>query len=117
MYFISTGGKSWSESRQDCRERGADLVIINNKEEQSFIEILRRGQRAWIGLTDSEMEGVWKWVDGSALTTKFWGGDEPNGRVVEDCVLTGAWPDPVNNWADFPCNDLFVWICEKSIFN
>ncbi|XP_036438798.1 C-type lectin domain family 4 member M-like [Colossoma macropomum] len=118
MYFISTGGKkSWSESRQDCRGRGADLVIINSREEQNFIEILRRGQRAWIGLTDSEKEGAWKWVDGSALITGLWGSDEPNGAAGdEDCVVTGDKSDPVNNWADYPCNDRFVWICEKSIF-
>ncbi|KAL6467128.1 hypothetical protein MHYP_G00249320 [Metynnis hypsauchen] len=118
MYFISTGGKTWTESRQDCRERGADLVIINNKEEQDFIEILRRGQRAWIGLTDRETEAAWKWVDGSALTTAFWGHNEPNNSAGdEDCVVTGCKSDRVKNWADFPCNVTFIWICEKSIFN
>ncbi|KAL6455493.1 hypothetical protein MHYP_G00360330 [Metynnis hypsauchen] len=106
MYFISTGGKIWTESRQDCRERGADLVIINNKEEQDFIEILRRGQRAWIGLTDRETEAAWKWVDGSALTTAFWGHNEPNNSAGdEDCVVTGCKSNRVKNWADFPCND------------
>ncbi|XP_036439421.1 CD209 antigen-like protein E [Colossoma macropomum] len=116
MYFISTGEKSWSESRQDCRKRGADLVTVNSREEQDFIEKFRRDQRAWIGLTDSETEGAWKWVDGSALTTKFWEHEEPNSNAGnEDCVITGYKSDPVNNWADFPCNDRFVWICEKSI--
>ncbi|KAK6324597.1 hypothetical protein J4Q44_G00039390 [Coregonus suidteri] len=33
-YFISTETKTWMESREDCLERGADLVIVNSDKEQ-----------------------------------------------------------------------------------
>ncbi|KAM9398908.1 hepatic lectin-like isoform 2-T2 [Salvelinus alpinus] len=73
LYFLSHEEKTWEESRQDCLERRADLVIINSIEEQTFVFNLH--MRAWIGLTDSVTEGTWKWVDGTALTTRYWGLD------------------------------------------
>ncbi|CDR06990.1 unnamed protein product [Oncorhynchus mykiss] len=70
-YFLSTETKTWKESREDCLERGADLVIINNNKEQEFLFILNHTTAVpvWIGLTDSVTEGTWRWVDNTPLTT------------------------------------------------
>ncbi|XP_072526534.1 uncharacterized protein [Salminus brasiliensis] len=115
-YYISTERKTWTESRQDCINRGAHLVIINSREEQNFAKSLRGDQKAWIGLNDRDTENTWRWVDYSALSTGFWRPGEPNSNAGdEDCVITGEASDPVMNWADYPCNDNFVWICEKQI--
>ncbi|KAI4890718.1 hypothetical protein NFI96_027674, partial [Prochilodus magdalenae] len=116
FYFISTEKKSWSASRQYCRERGADLVIINSREEQEFINNVFGATEAWIGLTDTDSENVWKWVDGSTLTTEFWWTGEPNDwNESEDCAVTGSKFAPSKNvttWADYPCYHPVVGICQ-----
>ncbi|XP_016137081.1 C-type lectin domain family 10 member A-like [Sinocyclocheilus grahami] len=70
LYFISSERKSWAESRRYCTERGADLIIINNREEQDFVKKISANANVWIGLTDSDMEGRWKWVDGTNMTSR-----------------------------------------------
>ena len=33
-FYISTEKKSWEESRQWCRDRQSDLIVIKSKEKQ-----------------------------------------------------------------------------------
>ncbi|XP_026128085.1 CD209 antigen-like [Carassius auratus] len=115
--FMSTELKSWSDSRQYCRDRGADLVIINTEEKQRFISSLV-SERVWIGLSDRETEGIMKWVDNSPLKQGFWLKDEPNNANNEDCIELNynreepGW-SPLNSWNDHSCSEKKKGICEK----
>ncbi|XP_053335433.1 C-type lectin domain family 10 member A-like [Clarias gariepinus] len=114
FYYISTKRMNWTESRQDCKERGADLVIINSREEQEFILKHVVHDEAWLGLSDRETEGKWKWVDGTELTasTGYWRKGEPNNsHNKEDCAILWNFPDK-KGWNDVPCDFVMRWICE-----
>ncbi|XP_034543148.1 C-type lectin domain family 4 member F-like [Notolabrus celidotus] len=113
FYYISSLEKTWQESRADCQSRGADLMIINSREEQNFVNGFKKN--LWIGLFDRQTEGMWKWVDGTLLTTSFWNPGEPNSYLWsdEDCVET-KWYEVENSWNDAECQDKKPWICEKT---
>uniref|UniRef100_A0A671L9G5 Zmp:0000000924 n=1 Tax=Sinocyclocheilus anshuiensis TaxID=1608454 RepID=A0A671L9G5_9TELE len=122
FYYMSNERKSWTESSKDCLKRRANLIIINNREEQVSERYCRE---FWIGLTDIDVEGSWKWVDGKSSTEhlmlictfRFWASREPNGGRVENCAVTylTKWPDLLG-WLDVKCNNAYQWICEKSIW-
>ncbi|XP_042620421.1 CD209 antigen-like protein E [Cyprinus carpio] len=111
--FMSTELKSWSDSRQYCRDRAADLVIINTEEKQRFISSIV-GESVWIGLSDREQEGNMKWVDNSTLKQGFWLQGEPNSYGGdEDCIELNPEKHNLNNWNDRSCSNTRKWICEK----
>ncbi|XP_030279430.1 CD209 antigen-like protein C [Sparus aurata] len=114
VYYISSTTKTWQRSRDYCLQRGADLMIINSEEEQSFTRQLKNN--LWIGLTDTETDGTWKWVDGTPLDTSYWMDGEPNNykQKEEDCVEVRLHAEE-NNWNDSPCNLKLFWICEKKL--
>uniref|UniRef100_A0A8C2PUF0 C-type lectin domain-containing protein n=1 Tax=Cyprinus carpio TaxID=7962 RepID=A0A8C2PUF0_CYPCA len=101
FYHLSTERKNWDDSRQDCQKRGADLIIINNREENV---------KFWIGLTYKEVEASWKWVDSTHMTSGFWAFGEHSGLTIKNCVVT-SWP--FLGWHDVICDGAYQWICEK----
>ncbi|XP_039713214.1 CD209 antigen-like protein C isoform X1 [Pteropus medius] len=108
-YIFSQTQSTWKASVSACKDMSAQLVIINNAEEQKFLKSWdAKNKRIWIGLSDQHNEGSWKWVDNSPLHLSFWKEGEPNNQGDEDCVeLYG------DGWNDSVCNAENFWICEK----
>ncbi|XP_051259628.1 CD209 antigen-like protein E [Dicentrarchus labrax] len=116
-YLLSNESGTWDKAREDCRNRGADLVVINSDEEETLLSKFIP-YRAWIGLTDREEEGTWKWIDGTPLTLTYWARNQPdNGGGSskwgeEDCAHIST--EDFNHWNDRSCEDSVQWICEKT---
>ncbi|XP_077965037.1 CD209 antigen-like protein C isoform X2 [Gasterosteus aculeatus] len=114
FYYISSSQMSWQDSRDDCLQNGSDLIIITSKEEQDFARQFKK--RSWIGLTDRETEGTWKWVDGTELKERYWTTGEPNSYLGsnEDCGEMKFYEEQ-HNWNDLECSYKNFWICEKAL--
>jgi len=63
---------SWTSAWRQCNDLGGSLACIGSKEENDFVAGLLGDKKAWIGGTDEEREGVWKWVNGDDLTYTNW---------------------------------------------
>uniref|UniRef100_A0A3B3V7Q4 C-type lectin domain-containing protein n=1 Tax=Poecilia latipinna TaxID=48699 RepID=A0A3B3V7Q4_9TELE len=126
LYYFSSQMSSWNKSRRSCTDLGSDLVKIDSREEQVFLESRLRDlmenqyDKFWIGLTDSEEEGKWLWVDGSPLNKSFWMSWEPDDWKVtysagEDCAAFGIKEvaDDLIRWFDQFCGLPRRSICEK----
>lgn len=129
-YFLSDSEtiplKTWPDSRADCIKRGADLVVIDNVEEQvniyDFLPKLTRGQSwwrqgVWIGFTDIQTEGTWMWVNNVTQPDQgYWIDGEPNndGTLGEDCAVTVKQDNPTKTWNDANCEELKKWLCEMA---
>ncbi|XP_052330070.1 uncharacterized protein LOC118377339 isoform X14 [Oncorhynchus keta] len=114
-YYTTTVIKTWEESRKDCNERGAHLVIINSREEQTFINgLYGPGNETWIGLTNVDTEGTWKWVDDTPLTTAYWKTGKPSSSLGadQDCVAFFHHSSDPGEWNNEECHKSTNWICE-----
>ncbi|KAM9340625.1 uncharacterized protein ABDE67_016364 [Symphorus nematophorus] len=111
-YFKSTEKKTWSQSRSDCQNNGADLVIINTKEEQKFLIELNMDGESWIGLWEKWTASgwVWEWVDRSPLTEMFWASGLPKHSLRKDGA---ACCNQQGQWTNSEYYDIKNWICEK----
>ncbi|XP_059846844.1 CD209 antigen-like protein C isoform X2 [Hypanus sabinus] len=111
-YHLSLSTETWVEAQRQCASVDAHLVVINNAEEQEFLGSILQ-DRYWIGLSDTESEDDWRWVDGTdySLPSINWNEGEPNdANNAEDCAeILGD-----GKLNDLSCDKSQRWICERS---
>lgn len=113
-YALFTQSSTWNSARDSCRSDSAELVKIESSNENNFIKknFLASGADYWIGLTDEETEGEWKWSEGSSLTGyTHWDPGQPSDTVhYQNC---GGIRHSSAVWHDKPCSEWRGRICKK----
>ena len=118
-----TKSVTWVEALQYCiEEMETVLGSIHNDSDQESVLLAARATGAnvssdsgltsndyvWIGLSDTDDEGNFTWVDGSALDYNNWQADEPK---APDCV------NIINTeWYASTCSTAAttsVWVCNR----
>uniref|UniRef100_A0A2R9BC05 C-type lectin domain family 4 member C n=1 Tax=Pan paniscus TaxID=9597 RepID=A0A2R9BC05_PANPA len=112
-YFISTG------IQENCSVMGADLVVINTREEQDFIiQNLKRNSSYFLGLSDPGGRRHWQWVDQTPYNENvtFWHSGEPN-NLDERCAIINFRSSEEWGWNDIHCHVPQKSICKmKKIY-
>uniref|UniRef100_A0A8C5BWP8 C-type lectin domain-containing protein n=1 Tax=Gadus morhua TaxID=8049 RepID=A0A8C5BWP8_GADMO len=115
-YKTSDTYLSWNKSREFCVSRGADLVVVDSKEEMDFISTKATSYHDfWLGATDEAGEGMWRWVDGTVLSldNPSWSRGGPVGGEDQNCLVRVSDPNQFK-WADESCEEQNRGVCEQN---
>ncbi|NBT48518.1 MAG: DUF5011 domain-containing protein, partial [Actinobacteria bacterium] len=108
-YQIVSGNFTWDQAKADAEARGGHLATITSEGEWSLINSILgseiNGKNLWLGGTDSETEGMWKWITGESWTYSRWKPSEPNNSFAgnpESFVQIYGSEDDQLRWNDLP---------------
>ncbi len=116
--FFPDVGISWLEAKTNAENQElfglqGYLTTITTSGENQFI-LDRVSGTAWIGASDEQNEGVWRWITGPEkdqngglgmlLSAGFtnWNDGEPNNAGDEDYAHMMDWSTPAGRWNDLP---------------
>jgi len=79
---------TWHEADIYARVVGGHLATITSAEENAFLaEHLPPGQFVWLGATDRQEEGTWRWETGESFDWENWAEGEPNAYQLNEDLL------------------------------
>uniref|UniRef100_A0A3B3ZER9 C-type lectin domain-containing protein n=1 Tax=Periophthalmus magnuspinnatus TaxID=409849 RepID=A0A3B3ZER9_9GOBI len=110
-YYLSQSLNTWVNSRRECQNMGADLVVIKSQEEMTFLNEF--GHKFWIGL--SRIDGVWKWIDGSSVIVSDRGNYHPTlyNRYQKTCAAFNILNLQFYTRSSESCESYYRGVCEK----
>ena len=114
--FEVSDGINWLDAQSSCAVWGGDLTSITTERENNLLytAISDTVSNCWIGLHERDGDGVYQWVDGTALSYTNWAENETNALTTDDCVEMNL----KGNWKNLDCETERNWfICETNLSN
>lgn len=124
-YFFSVLKLNWFRAKHACENMGSHLATLQTFMEDMFVSIYLRNIQThlpganyiWMGGSDLDKEGQWKWVTGEPFSYTNWRKGGTNGQIqapdndmgLEHCL------DWSNGWNDNKCYTDYHFLCEKDI--
>ncbi|NXV73181.1 KLRG1 protein, partial [Atlantisia rogersi] len=106
-YYFSSARKSWEQSKEDCRSRGAQLVTIRANTTLAFLVRMANTEVFHVGLKRDGSWSDWKWLDGTALKGLF-----PIQRSTSNFLACGR--VSASGLSSGLCREALGWVCEQS---
>ena len=111
-----TAGVTWDEAEEFCASQGGHLVSVTSKSVNDYLveEKNKYGiTTIWIGGSDKEEEGVWKWLDCSSFRDHrftFWAHHQPSNGHLQHCLELWS-----TKWNDNVCSKQNNFVCSKRL--
>lgn len=91
QYSLTNSSGTWQEMQEEAESQDGYLACIKDENENKFLvdnfaNINTGTTDLFIGLTDKDQEGSFKWADNSNLEFTKWASGEPNNLREEDFV-------------------------------
>jgi hypothetical protein len=125
-YWFCEEERSFATARQRCLAVGMDLVAIETPQEDEFVTGII-DEHIWIGSTDAQTQGDWKWLGTEEL---FWTGgssggpvggaytnweqNDPDYGIDGDCAAKDP-PSGDGQWETFSCGSTKAYVCERML--
>ena len=113
-YVIPPESRTWEDARKACLTMKGDLLSVLSNDEHDDVanELHRLGVgTAWIGLSDRNNEGDYRWSDKFMFNYSNWGAGEPNGGSDENCIHMMS-SSKNHKWNDISCNTVMRYVCK-----
>ena len=113
-YLLIKGDYTWEQAKTYCEGLNGHLATITSPEEDDICYQMWKSSgvsACWLGASDTNLEGVWKWITNEPWNYSNWGDNEPNGGTGEN-VLNYYGSYTKGRWNDSSAEDEFSFICE-----
>jgi Zn-dependent metalloprotease len=116
-YWSCKNLATWNDAERACKTAEMSLARVDGADENSFLKSLLTGP-TWLGGSDAESEGQWRWSDGDVLfwnssvvagSFANWAKKQPTADVSSNCLSIDQHK---GDWRAASCANTSASICE-----